>query len=118
MFLRGVDNKAGKDPDSAERTENRPGGHRGDAVGSVQSDAVGHHTHKANSVSTAAPHHHDSRAPGGTGSSGQSGHDQGLIPEPTTDAPVSITTTTTVEEAGGKETRAKNAYVIWLIRVQ
>lgn len=49
-FLRGVDNMgrgdAARDPDSATRTAMNDGGNTGDAVGSVQTDEVGPHTHK------------------------------------------------------------------------
>src|SRR4051812_35904885 len=36
LALRGVDGKAKRDPDRDGRQENRPGGHRGNQVGSIQ----------------------------------------------------------------------------------
>lgn len=44
-FLRGVDQGAGRDPDSAARTASAPGGNAGDAVGSVQLDMFKRHNH-------------------------------------------------------------------------
>ena len=118
-FLRGVDNGAGRDPDRTGRGESNPGGHTGDNVGSIQKDETGRHSHAAESQSTASSHHHNTRTPGGDhGSSGQSGHDQGLKNEDSGEnSSFTITTTTTVKDAGGNETRPKNAYVVWLIRV-
>ena len=45
MFLRGVDDAAGRDPDSGARTPSNTGGNSGDAVGSVQNDMFEGHTH-------------------------------------------------------------------------
>jgi len=39
-FLRGVDAAAGNDPDAGSRTVSNAGGNSGDAVGSVQDDAI------------------------------------------------------------------------------
>jgi len=44
-FLRGVDDTAGRDPDSGARTPANAGGNSGDAVGSVQADAFQGHEH-------------------------------------------------------------------------
>lgn len=44
-FLRGVDGLAGVDPDKASRTAMSAGGNTGNAVGSVQSDAMQGHNH-------------------------------------------------------------------------
>lgn len=45
MFMRGVDSGAGNDPDRATRPAHRPGGNTGDAIGTVQNDAVQQHSH-------------------------------------------------------------------------
>jgi phage-related tail fiber protein len=45
-FTRGVDGGAGNDPDAASRTQSKPGGSTGDAVGSLQADATGPHSHR------------------------------------------------------------------------
>jgi microcystin-dependent protein len=44
-FLRGVDGGAGHDPDRAARTAAANGGNVGDAVGTLQADALGSHSH-------------------------------------------------------------------------
>jgi hypothetical protein len=46
-FLRGVDNDAGVDPDTASRTAPTTGGNAGGLVGSVQADELGSHSHGA-----------------------------------------------------------------------
>lgn len=43
--VRGVDNGAGKDPDSSSRIAANPGGNTGDNVGSYQDDAFQNHAH-------------------------------------------------------------------------
>jgi len=45
VFLRGVDNGRGLDPDTASRGNYSSGGNQGDAVGSYQADAFQAHTH-------------------------------------------------------------------------
>ncbi len=44
-FLRGVDGTAGNDPDAEARSQGAPGGNTGNAVGSIQSDALVDHYH-------------------------------------------------------------------------
>ena len=46
VFLRGVDNGRGQDPDTASRTASKAGGNTGGAVGSFQSDAFASHNHQ------------------------------------------------------------------------
>lgn len=71
-FLRFRDAGAGRDPDAAGRTAMNAGGNTGDAVGSIQSDQVGPHTH---TVTVTDPGHahdlieQDTGAAAGTGSS-------------------------------------------------
>lgn len=45
-FLRGVDGDAGVDPDRDTRSPSRDGGSAGNRVGTLQTDAVGRHTHR------------------------------------------------------------------------
>lgn len=45
LFPRGYDAGAGNDPDAASRTAMNTGGNTGDAIGSVQDDAVEAHSH-------------------------------------------------------------------------
>jgi microcystin-dependent protein len=56
-FLRGTDNGAGVDPDSANRTANHPGGNTGNNVGSVQGYATAKPT-VAFTATTAGNHCH------------------------------------------------------------
>jgi microcystin-dependent protein len=46
-FLRGWDDGAGQDPDAADREPSAEGGNEGDAVGTLQHDMVGQHTHQS-----------------------------------------------------------------------
>jgi microcystin-dependent protein len=50
VFLRGVDNGVGNDPDTASRTAPNPGGNSGDAVGSYQADQFASHHHDNGAV--------------------------------------------------------------------
>lgn len=95
-FPRGVDGGAANDPDRASRTAANTGGNSGDAVGSVQADAMASHNHGIRMGST-----------GGAGafyptSGGWASNNQGTIA--TTDT-------------GSGESRPKNANVYFVIRV-
>lgn len=46
VFLRGLDAASGRDPDAGSRTASAPGGNSGDAVGSMQTDALNQHRHR------------------------------------------------------------------------
>jgi microcystin-dependent protein len=52
-FLRGLDGSAVRDPDNATRTAMNTGGNTGNAIGSVQGDQVGPHTHAISTLSAA-----------------------------------------------------------------
>jgi microcystin-dependent protein len=92
-FLRGVDNGQGRDPDTALRTAMNVGGNTADAVGSVQDDMFGSHTHGSNAAVPQAAY-------GVQGSYG-----------------TYATPGATVSAAGGNETRPKNAVVNYLIKM-
>jgi microcystin-dependent protein len=100
LFLRGVDAGVGRDPDSASRGQMAAGGVSGDSAGSVQSDMFASHNHA----------NHSSENPTGailaTPREFLAGGNinQGSI-------------TTAILPSGGNETRPKNAYVNYLIRV-
>jgi microcystin-dependent protein len=47
VFLRGVAHKSGRDPNRDERTADKPGSAKGDAVGSFQGDQVKNHGHQS-----------------------------------------------------------------------
>lgn len=93
QFPRGVDNGAGRDPDTTTRTAMNPGGNTGDNVGSIQPDGFKSHAHSfAGEVFNV----------GGAGL--QAGSGLGFIINPNTDA------------TGGAETRPTNAYVNFIIK--
>ncbi|HTW86214.1 MAG TPA: phage tail protein [Candidatus Sulfotelmatobacter sp.] len=109
LFLRGVDGGAGRDPDVASRTAIAPGGHAGDAVGSLEGDQIRQHAHPASI--TPNPHQHQSLAPQGQGGSERGGR-EGLGWVDTS----ATSLTVTVDGFGGSETRPVNASVFWIIR--
>ncbi len=98
LFLRGVDNSptkgiSGRDPDSASRTAENPGGNAGNAVGSYQLDDYLKHSHSGYVV--------------GNGVTGQSGVGSYLTV---------YGSTTVSPTTGGNETRPKNVYVNYIIK--
>lgn len=121
-FLRGVDNKSGRDKNAAQRTAIKPGGHSGDDVGTIEpyatakpetdfiTDTTGKHSHQDptwNGVSgTAYELATLYRAAGG----------YDYIPsQPTSEAGEH---NHKIASGGDKETRPINASVYWIIRVQ
>jgi microcystin-dependent protein len=98
-FLRGWDNAIGRDPDRASRTAMATGGNAGDAIGSIQTDAIQSHTHAYNTPTTA-------NRDGGTGAT-------------YTNRESTVTSTTGAVSAGARtstETRPMNAYVNYIIK--
>ena len=91
-FLRGVDGAAGNDPDANSRTALFPGGNVGNNVGSYQADEFKAHTHNYS---------------GGYGAYGGSGGQAGSVP------PLPLQSSS----SGSSETRPKNAYVIYIIKL-
>lgn len=95
VFLRGVNNGENKDPNALTRTAIKPGGNTGDMIGSYQSDMYKQHNHQQNHQ--------------GTGSLGQSQRGGGSM---------GVTASQTYTRySGGLETRPKNAYVYFIIKV-
>ncbi|HDY86790.1 MAG TPA: hypothetical protein ENH82_01595 [bacterium] len=110
MFLRGVDDGEGNDPDAAGRTAMATGGNTGDNVGSVQPDAFqGHHHTPSHTViergsdATGSPSKLE-----GTNSTDTSPSTL-VIGNPETDG-INGTPRTT------SESRPKNAYVNYIIK--
>lgn len=106
-LLRGVDGVAGNDPDKLSRTASKTGGNTGNAVGSVQADAMQGHWHNVVyhfGTNTAGIHGLTDTNGTGLGSSGQVSSR-----EAATDG-VNGTPRTT------SETRPKNANVNYIIR--
>jgi microcystin-dependent protein len=111
VFLRGVDSGVGRDPDKDRR------------LGSIQPDAFKTHDHPATSTSNSSvspnPHTHGYLVPGSAGSSEAPGR-QGLEGRETSGTSLSVTTSTStsVGERGGPETRPINVAVYWIIKVK
>jgi hypothetical protein len=123
-FLRGVDGRKGpgRDPDSATRSENNPGGQKGDSVGTVQGWGTAlPQRESAFMLSDAGRHHHilDFELDAARDVDGQSNTvaypSLPGVPPYTTD-PAGLHTHDI--QGGHRETRPINAYVHWIIRFQ
>jgi len=103
LFLRGVSGGSNVDEDAAMREKSRPdlnsSGNGGNAVGSKQEDLIRRHNHKVNPGDNFMYNSGNSNSVEGRGDVSYS--------------PVRITTA----EIGGNETRPKNAYVYYIIRI-
>lgn len=115
-FLRGVDGSAGEDPDKTSRTAMGTGGNTGNLIGSVQGDQFKVHKHRM-SPGTADT---SANAPGG--SRRYPDISNGIQPNwaTYTGSPVSNDATNgsnSPDNDGGTESRPKNAYVNFMIRV-
>ncbi|MCK6510607.1 tail fiber protein [Myxococcota bacterium] len=102
-FLRGVDDAQGRDPDASKRTapanfSGTPTGNAGDKVGSVQSDALKIHSHKANTGDGLLVY-----TIGGSGDRYGGGNEK-MVRVPLT------------SEGDSTESRPKNVGVNWLIK--
>ncbi|RSH89958.1 hypothetical protein EHS25_001944 [Saitozyma podzolica] len=94
MFLRGVDDGAGVDPDAASRTEQRANGNVGDSVGTRQAHQLESHAHGYSHLGTDS--YELPRQGGGFN-------------------PYHIYSSQSTEFYGGTETRPVNASVYYLI---
>lgn len=99
LFLRGVADVATTDPDKESRTPSREdlkaSGNRGNQVGSKQADVFASHTHWYTDRQE------------GAGNQADGGNDIGLDKRPRLQT----------EATGGNETRPKNAYVYYIIKL-
>lgn len=112
LFLRGVDNHAGRDPDAADRrpTDKRPDAWaKGDAVGTTQDDALKDHVHSF----PFHDFHMFTQAPAPGAIFGGLVDRQDGIPVVTG----AVMRTGTPTSSVSTETRPKNAAVYWIIRV-
>jgi microcystin-dependent protein len=145
LFLRGVDGGAGRDPGATSRTAANAGGNTGNNVGSFQADGFASHTHTADNSGShshtvnahdhgGGNHRHEILANGGNPSGpnhqwlagnnaypynpGWNTSFSGTIiasQSPGTDAQGSHSHT--IGSAGSGDTRPKNAYVLYLIKL-
>lgn len=115
MFLRGVDDGAGVDPDAASRTAMASGGNTGDNVGSIQADATA-----KNALALTDPGHtHTPVAPvdtaGTNQANAQTGADFNVVTNATALTLNSNTTGITLGN-GDSETRPVNMAVNYIIK--
>ena len=103
MFLRGLDGAAGVDPDKATRTAAKPGGNAGNALGSLQQDQFKSHTHGNGSFNRLL------QLSNGTNTTTPSTDITPSEPDIINSAPEFAT--------GGNETRPKNIYVNYIIKL-
>jgi microcystin-dependent protein len=112
MFLRGVDNGAGVDHDSASRTRAQAGGNAGNAVGSTQGHQFFSHDHGGGS------HTHNYQVHNWQVAIGSGPYPDGLTANTgnlatwTSAAP----NQTVIQPQGGSETRPVNTYVNYIIK--
>ena len=118
IFLRGVSDTSGNDPDATLRVNPRSDlhnpGNGGNAVGSKQLDDTKPHEHLISDPG----HAHVIRlhTTSGDGGIGWSGYDPGAFKDDHGTAPAKTGITKT-ELNDGKETRPKNAYVYYIIKL-
>lgn len=127
MFLRGVDDGRGKDPNATSRKAGNTGGNTGDHVGSVQNDELESHNHPITDPGHKHPitdpgHKHDIK----TASNDDNGNtndygDNHARTNSTESSQTGITinsqkTGITVNNRGGSETRPVNAGVYYIIK--
>lgn len=97
MFLRGVSDATGEDPDASDRNATNPGGNTGDNVGTSQIDQFASHSHTA-SVSTVADASSNSIIT-------REGSNAGVTQFPVT-----------VNATGGNQTNPRNVYVNYMVK--
>jgi len=125
MFLRGMANGSGNDPDRASRTASNSGGNTGDAVGSFQDAATALPTNTfTGNTSTNGEHGHTVTLYEddwfGTGSDAEaldndaSGHTGTYIAQSSEDGNHSHSVT--INGGGDNESRPKNVYVNYIIK--
>jgi len=118
MFLRGVDNGAGRDPDAAGRApagENNTG-NSGDKVGSVQTDGLRSHDHTATVNDPGHTHFYQDHAQPAANTF-DDGDRRGLQDHRRESESSRTGISVSIAANGGGETRPVNANVHWMIRV-
>jgi microcystin-dependent protein len=123
MFLRGVDDGRGKDPNAGSRIASNTGGNTGDNVGSIQGDEFKSHKHTGNTT-TNGNHTHNNDGGEYVFSDGNrtAGETDGTVGETNLHHRKSHHTsgnhshTLNVDKTGGSETRPVNAGVFYIIK--
>ena len=107
QFLRGVTETSATDPDASNREKSRPdlnsSGNGGNAVGSKQTDDIKSHTHKYQDAYFAEVNCGNQNL---LGNQGDHDNDNGRCANEQTTSP-----------SGGSESRPKNAYVYYIIKL-
>jgi len=103
MFLRGLDGVAGIDPDKATRTAAKPGGNTGNALGSLQQDQFKSHNHVNGSFVRLVQQ--------------SNGTSTTTTATDVTPSEPDIVNTALMLAAGGNESRPKNVYVNYIIKL-
>jgi microcystin-dependent protein len=128
LFLRGVNNGSGRDPEAGIRVPIKPGGHAGDEVGTLQLGAFSQHRHPAQVEANSGGHGHSIQISrnniAGTNRTrdADGGHDKWNCDPDLGSLSASTTSDgahnhgVTVSDTGGSETRPINAAVHWIIR--
>ena len=116
MFLRGVDGTGSgspaADPNATTRTAARPGGNIGNKVGSTQGGVFAEHNHGG------GDHSHGYAIPNYTVAVGSGPYPDGLTANSSVRLPLTSTSSgKIVALEGGAETRPKNIYVNYIIKL-
>jgi microcystin-dependent protein len=114
VFLRGVDNNAGNDPDTLSRTNQNAGGNLGDTVGSYQSDQLKAHQHDNGAVTCGEYFFNGGSA--GTGYNIYGNATLQTVPSPASGWGLEAEYSGYTGPQGGSETRPKNVYVNYIIK--
>jgi microcystin-dependent protein len=111
-FLRGVDSSATVDPEALARTDRNGNTITGARAGTYQNDAFASHNHSIHDPG----HAHNYKDHGqGTPNTFDNANDRGVNGDEVRTS-YAATTGITIDAAGGRETRPKNAYVNYMIK--
>lgn len=125
LFLRGVSDGSGHDPDASDRTAIQKGGNTQDKVGSLQMDAIQNHAHQLGgfSVQLIFPNPENLLAAsayrhGGNGKEESLGFGGLIDVAGARSASTSMASTGAAPPRTSSETRPRNAAVNWIIRAK
>ncbi len=112
-FIRGVDSGAGRDPDAASRQAPSAGGNEGDAVGSVQNNALGEHVHAVDDPG----HAHELPGSFGWGNWEFGGNNWAAQVQENGQSSDVTPTGIEIEPSGASETRPVNSAVLFIVKI-